>query len=262
MMKNKISNTVQNFKFFTSNLIKRNGIKKLLNSRELFKQIEGQDPYYLSEVLDFYLYPEARKVEYKLQESYPAFNDYDYEKSTLFNYSQPWIGLSFDTLQTPYSSFLSLFEYIDHHFEIHSMVDVGAAYGRAAIVKNAVFSHVQYTGYEIVKQRAEYALKVFKNLKLHHLDMKNCSIFEEEFPLVDLYIIYDFSNDADIFKILKQLNYLSSCGQNFLIAAKGSSTIELIRDYFDNFFIIENNIDGQSDWNLYSTTNRFQKRIV
>lgn len=234
------------------------GIKKFINDRELYRLTDDQDAREISQTIDFFLAPEIKDIESKLCDRYPAFNQYDYEQSELFDHSQPWIGLHPETLQTPYTSFLELFEYIENEFSINSILDVGAAYGRAAFVKNSVFPEVEYIGYEILKERADMANKLFKKHQIKKSVVLNKSIFEDDFPKADLYIIYDFSNDKDIHRFLGKLYEMSCDDQDFLIAAEGESTIELIRNYFDDFYAVQCPLPNNQRWNIYASTDDFQ----
>lgn len=221
-------------------------------NREFYRLSPGAAPRIQSRMIDQLIAPDIHGIERMLSHKHPSFNKYDYEKSELFENSQPWIGLHPEILQTPYALFLELYEYVEGLYKINSIVDVGAAYGRGGFVKAAVFPKASFTGYEIVTERAEEANRLFKHFQLDDCTVLCKNALTEKIMNADLYLVYDFSNESDIHQVLKILTKKSSFGHNFLLAALGESTPKIIEKYFIELYAV-GRPSSKSGWNLYST---------
>ena len=155
-------------------------------------------------------------------------------------------------MQTPCSEILELFEFVENKYKIQSIVDVGAAYGRAAFVKQAVLPHASFVGYEIVTERAKEANRLFKefNIKDSIVICKNAT--KTNLMDADLYLIYDFSNETDIHHLLEVLTIKIQKGHNFFIATMGDSAPSVIKSYFEDIYAVKCPISKNS-WNLFSS---------
>jgi len=119
---------------------------------------------------------------------------------------QTYIGLNPRQLQTPYSELLEMLNDLNLKDGEH-VVDLGAGYGRMALIMSSLFSQSLFTGYEFVKERVDSgsaAIDMFgnNNVKLLCQDLF-CDSFE--LPLAEYYFIYDYGLTDHIRKTLNQL---------------------------------------------------------
>jgi hypothetical protein len=249
-----IKDKVRSFVTYLEQIIKKDKSPyQLVHTRDFYRVDQSASSNIQSRIIDNLLYPEIADIEYELKDKYPIYSKYNYDKSDLFEGSQPWIGLHQQVLQTPYQNFLNLFEFLEKKYAISTIVDVGAAYGRAAFVKSSVFEDATFIGYEIVKKRAEYANKLLKEYNIYNSTIIDENVFESELIDADLYILYDFSNESDIHHLLEILAIKAQNGLEFLIGVAGQSTPKILELYFTDFSPIGVPIKP-GEFSVYSTS--------
>lgn len=128
----------------------------------------------------------------------------------MHNGSQSWVGLTPQQLQTTYNELWRMCEILNPKPH-SSFVDIGAGYGRMALVLNLFSPDAHFVGYEIVKERVEEGNRMFEFLGLHDAKLLLQDIAEDGFtlPQADYYFMYDFGNSDHINIILNQLKVLA-----------------------------------------------------
>ena len=139
---------------------------------------------------------------------------------------QAWIGLSPEQLQTTYSEFYEICDYINSRFEFpsdFSVIDFGAAYGRLGLVLPFLFSKAYFTGYEIVKARVDDGNKVYQSFGLTHSKLICENVLQESFqmPRAQVYFIYDIGEYQHIQNLISKIETLYDSGHRFLLIARG-----------------------------------------
>ncbi len=123
---------------------------------------------------------------------------------------QPWIGLALQALQTPYSELLEILERVIPAAG-SLWVDVGAGYGRMALVLAARFSEARFQGFELVPERVEEAKRVWAQFDLPQARIEAADMASPEFhwPEADGYFLYDFGSREDIQRSLEALRLVA-----------------------------------------------------
>lgn len=193
-----------------------------------------------SKTLDKFFGYRIPKIEQKLLKSYRSYDqrlDYSNKKGH-FRGTQTWIGLHPQILQTPYCEILEIFKILKKTHP-STVVDFGAAYGRVGIVVGSFFKNVEFIGYEILSERTEEGLRLFKKLNIKNADIRVQNILDENFvpPQADIYFIYDFSEVDDIRHIIYKLENIYK-NKSYYIVAKGERVNQVLRlkySIFHNF---------------------------
>ncbi len=189
-----------------------------------------------AKLLDKYFGYKIPKIEVKLLQKYRAYDQDNDASSKKQHYegTQAWIGLHPQALLTPYCDIFDALKEIDILEDGH-VVDIGAGYGRVGIVLSSLFPRAKFTGYEIVRQRQVEANRVFDKLGLDNAYMSLCDVLDEDFdlPRASAYFIYDFSEQEDIYYILKTLKQRVGDYEFFLIT-KGDRVEHLLKTKFSS----------------------------
>jgi hypothetical protein len=229
-------------------------VRELVHDRNLYYLPEELTAEEHSARLDNVLGFKIRQVEQALLSQYRAF--YDSTKRAKgkpkFEGSQAWIGLHPQTLQTPFSEIIEFSNFISER-KINTAVDFGAAYGRVGIVMNAIFSDLKFIGYEIIDYRAKEGNRIYAELGLDNCFIRTQNILDTDFkvPKADLYFIYDFSDPADLKKLLNKL-VDKIYKDRFFIVARGVGVRSLIQLKYPQLWAAHGAIHGEK-WSLYSS---------
>ena len=175
--------------------------------------------------------------------------------------SNTWVGLHPQTLQTPYDEIYAFFMFLKE-YNIESFVDLGAGYGRVAIVMNSFFPETSFIGYEIEESRVLEGRRVFELLKLENATLIEQNILDDEFdiPKADVYFIYDFSQSVvDLKKILNKLSNKIST-DNFFLIARGKGVRSLIQEKFPEFWA-SFGVFHKENYSIYSSFVDMDKRM-
>jgi len=227
---------------------------ELIKEPDFFVSPCDKGPRQHSKELDKILGFKIPKIEQGLLKKYRPYykcSDDTNRKKHLAG-TQTWIGLHPQVLQTPYSEishFLSLLK----KYELKTVVDLGAGYGRVGIVMNAIFPQASFIGFEILDVRLEEATRIFNRLELSNCEMRSQNILDESFqiPKADLYFIYDFSDPQDLKVILDKLSK-KFFTERFFIIAKGEGVRSLIQLKYPQFWA-GHGVLHQKQWSMYSS---------
>lgn len=210
------------------------------SSGSLFHLPHGIHPRKHSALIDKYLGFRIKKIENKLSQKYQTY-DQNINPATQkkhFPGTEAWIGLNPDALQTPYSEIydaLHFIKNIEEDYAIETIVDIGAAYGRVAFVKEELYPQCKFIGYEVVKKRQQEGQRVFDYHQLYNSHLVVQDVLDKDFmlPTAQVYFIYDFSDSGDISFVLNKLR--SQCTQDFFLIAHGERTLNLLSQAYRGF---------------------------
>lgn len=166
--------------------------------------------------------------------------------------SETWIGLAPNMLQTPYPEIIEFVDILSHRYKCIYYIDFGAAYSRLGVVLNLMVDEFYYTGYELVKERVQNSIEVFKTNKF-----KNYQIFEKDImkdftiPKADVYFIYDFSSIAEQIQILNLFSDMLHEDKFFLVA-RGHGIRSLIQNKYKEFYVC-NGVIHKENYSIYSS---------
>jgi tRNA G46 methylase TrmB len=206
--------------------------------KENFSRVNGVHGRVHAKELDRRLGYKIPRIEVKLQQKYRAydtFNDQSNRKQH-FTGGQTWIGLHPQVLQTPYND---IFEALDHLsvYEIDSIVDIGAAYGRVGLVASVVFPEASFKGYELVKKRQVEGNRIYRKYGLENCNILHKNVLEDDFVIPDaqIYFIYDFSEWEDIYDILNVLSKRVE-DYDFFLVFHGDRIESIFKNKFKNIW--------------------------
>ena len=143
--------------------------------------------------------------------------------------AQSWVGLAYETLQTPYAELLRMCDLLlippNGHF-----IDLGAAYGRMGVVLRDRFPGARFTGFEIVPERVEEGNRVLSQLGCRAATLVQQDLTAEGFrpPVGDAYLIYDYGTLDHLRHTMEQLAEHST-RQRFQVIARGETIRALIQ---------------------------------
>lgn len=148
--------------------------------------------------------------------------------SALHEGNQTWVGLSLETLQTPYAE-------LRHMCELAKLgpgdrvVDLGAGYGRLGFILARFYPEAEFLGFEYVRERVEEGQRVFKALGLSKSTLLEQDLTAPDFilPVADCYFIYDYGKLEHIRATLGQLSAVAD-HHRFRVIARGKGTRGLI----------------------------------
>lgn len=216
----------------------------------------GEHPRVHAKGLDHALGYKIPKIELKLLQKYRAYDQRhdDSNKKQHFKGTQTWIGLHPQALQTPYCDIykaLSLFK----NFDIKHVVDIGAGYGRVGIVLSVLYPNAIFTGFEILKKRQLEGNRIFEKLKMNNSKILLKNVLDSDFDLpdADIYFIYDFSEQEDIFQILQTLSTRIKSKKFFLIT-KGERIDYLMKRKYKHIWRLKVSLDT-TDLKIYTSRN-------
>jgi hypothetical protein len=130
-----------------------------------------------------------------------------------------WLGLDLQSLQTPYSEIFQMIQIIKPA-ENQKWIDLGAAYGRIGLVLGLLNPNIQFIGYEYIQERTDEANRIYQLWKIQQAQIITADISSSEFILenADVYFIYDFGSQKDIYIILEKLRVIAQTQPIQLIA--------------------------------------------
>lgn len=192
------------------------------------------------------------KIEVKLLQKYRAYDRYNDDSNRKQHYkgTQTWIGLHPQILQTPYCDIYNALSLLNSE-KIKHVVDIGAAYGRVGLVLSVINPKAKFTGYEIVKQRQTEGNRIFEKLGIENSLIKRENVLDSDFSLpdADVYFIYDFSTQEDVFHILYGLSKKVH-KKKFYLIARGDRADHLLKRKFGHVWNQCLKVD-ESDFKIY-----------
>lgn len=143
--------------------------------------------------------------------------------------NQTWVGLSHQTLQTPYSEIRQMCELLNPGSG-SVVVDLGAGYGRMGLVLAALYPEVNFVGYEYVPERVFEGRRILSKYGCSKASLLVEDLANEDFklPEAEYYFLYDFGTLTHIKKILNALSVMSE-KKKFKLVARGKGTRSLIQ---------------------------------
>lgn len=186
-----------------------------------------------SEKLDLHLGFEIAKIEGKLLEAAQAIDPQGSHKTwgqTIHAGNQTWVGLSHQTLQTPYSELKEICDLLNPAAGT-KMVDLGAGYGRMGLVLKAFYPDVSFVGFEYVSERVNEGRRILQHYQCTNSQLHVQDLTEDGFilPKAEYYFLYDYGTVSHIKKTLTQLAIMGNL-KKFKLIARGKGTRSLI-DY-------------------------------
>lgn len=185
-----------------------------------------------SEKLDQIFGFEIPEIEKRLLECAQSLNPEGSHRTwgqVLHRGNQTWVGLSHQTLQTPYSELKQMCEFLNPASGSR-LVDLGAGYGRMGLVLAALYPEVFFLGYEYVPERVFEGRRVLEAFHCTQslLEVQDLTAEDFQLPVAEYYFLYDYGTVAHIRKTLGQLE-LMAMKKNFKVIARGKGTRSLIQ---------------------------------
>lgn len=140
---------------------------------------------------------------------------------------QAWIGLPLPSLETPYPEILEALQVIGSPREDFVLADLGAAYGRVALVLGLLHPQAKFMGIELREERVQEAQRVWRLLGLDRADLRYGNLAEQKVPHADLYFVYDLGTVERIRAVLRQIQDVAR-GQSVTVIGRGRATRNVI----------------------------------
>lgn len=204
---------------------------------------------YSCEEIDYALGFFVPKIEKELLDQVGHFKSL--KKNKIYK-SETWIGLEPNMLQTPYPEIIEFVEILSNKFNCKTFIDFGAAYSRLGVVLNLMVEEFYYTGYELVKERVENSVEVFKKNNFKNYEILEKDIMENlDIPKADVYFIYDFSSIDEQMKMLNQFSK-KMYKDKFFLVARGHGIRSLIQNKYKEFYVC-NGVIHKENYSIYSS---------
>jgi len=233
----------------------REEIIQSISSPEFFSNSSNISSREHSKTIDHILGFRIIRIERKLIQQFRSFHLHENVESNKKLHSdngevgESWVGLNPQVLLTPYNELYQIFDILKD-YPIHSIIDIGCAYGRVGIVAKAFFPEVRFTGYEIVKKRITEANRISDRYDIN-LEILNQNVLDESFslPEASIYFIYDFSHFLHIKTMLSIIE--KKIGQHpFILVAKGENVRGIIQLFFPIFLTKDTPI-YKKNWSIF-----------
>lgn len=149
--------------------------------------------------------------------------------AALHHHNQTWVGLSHQTLQTPYQELQEMCQLIDP-VPGQTLVDLGAGYGRMGLVLAGLYPEVNFLGFEYVPERVLEGNRILRKFHCERAQLREQDLTAETFtmPEADYYLLYDYGTLAHIRQTLQQLEKIAS-RKTFKLIGRGKGTRSLIQ---------------------------------
>lgn len=184
-----------------------------------------------AEELDKLLDVDVLKIEQELLRRAQALSPEGSHKTwgqALHHGNQTWVGLSHQTLQTPYLELKEMCDFLNPAPGT-KVIDLGAGYGRMGIVLKLFYPEVHFLGHELVKERVDEGERILRKYGCDKAQLEVQDIANQEYslPEAEFYFIYDYGTIAHLRKTLAQLEEVAKV-KNFKLVARGKGIISLI----------------------------------
>ncbi len=140
-------------------------------------------------------------------------------------------------VQTDYGIFVSLFSQL-RLGPGSKFVDIGSSYGRSGLVIGELLPKTQYVGYEIVRERAEFAEKTARANGFDNVRFRTEDVSHPQFKLepADYYFLFDSLNAETMAVTLDRLVEIGKTKPDLMILMRGRlASYEVIA--FDSRFV-------------------------
>lgn len=164
--------------------------------------------------------------------------------------NQTWVGLSHQTLQTPYLELVQICNLlVPSGGEL--MVDLGAGYGRLGLVLAALYPDVNFKGFEFVAERVKEGERIFEmyGCKRASLVEQDLTAAGFELPEADYYFLYDYGTVGKIRQTLRELEKIAEY-RKFRIIARGQGVRSLI--HYEHSWLTTASPIHEDNFSIYS----------
>ncbi len=146
--------------------------------------------------------------------------------------NQTWVGLSHQTLQTPYGELREICELLNPKAG-STVVDLGAGYGRLGLILGSFYPEVYFIGHEYVPERVKEGQRILELYSCQNAQLfeKNLTSPDYELPIAEYYFIYDYGTVPHLRRTIKQLEFIAE-KKNFKVIARGKGVRSLIQYEF------------------------------
>jgi SAM-dependent methyltransferase len=207
--------------------------KELLQNPQLFisplggESIEGRHSAIVDSALGFRV-PEIERGLFRKARDLTPLGNLETWGSNLHNGNQTWVGLAPETLQTPYAELAQIWNILRPP-RTGKVVDLGAGYGRMALVLKQIHPDFKFEGFEFVQERVEHGNEILKSLDCDKATLIRQDLTAADFklPEADYYFIYDYGKIPHIRATLKQLSEMAD-HRRFKVIARGKGVRGLI----------------------------------
>lgn len=110
-------------------------------------------------------------------------------------FSDSWLGLSPDVLNTSYHDFRTILKYLNLESD-KKIIDLGCGYGRMGLLIGKEFPHLKFEGFEYWPHRLEPALRASIQHRMKNVTFKVRDLLDTSyaFPKGDVYFVYLMSS--------------------------------------------------------------------
>ncbi len=118
-------------------------------------------------------------------------------------FSDSWLGLDPDVLNTSYNDFRTLLKRLNLAAG-KKIVDLGCGYGRLGLLIGKEFPDLKFDGYEYWPHRLEPALRASIQHRMKNISFKMRDLLDENyhFPIGDVYFVYLMSSSPSNMEML------------------------------------------------------------
>ena len=177
---------------------------------------------------------EDNKIQSEYIDSYFLKINYAESEAAIVGKPQKQLWIDFDVqgIQTTYKEILQIFSLLPPS-KYSKWCDLGAGYGRLGIVLGLLHGECEFIGLELAEARVKLGNQLFKDLELYNCNLQIVDIAAEEqmLPRADVYFIYDFGTQEDVYKVINKLQNLA-LSKNIIVVARGRAVRRwILADY-------------------------------
>jgi len=128
-------------------------------------------------------------------------------RKQIFPGQETWIGFDPQVFQTPYTELRWMLDHLSRSpVPVTQIVDLGAGYGRLAMVLAESYPHIPFLGFELVAERVR-ASQHLKTVWTESRKLLTQDITHPDFqlPSASHYFIYDFGSQQAVDAVLEKL---------------------------------------------------------
>jgi hypothetical protein len=205
--------------------------RKLFKSEDNSHDAARMHSEALDQVLGFRVFEIEEKLLSRAIEKMPEGSHKTWGQA-LHAGNQTWVGLSHQTLQTPYNELREICEQLNPPPK-SCMIDLGAGYGRLGLVLGGLYPDVTFIGYEYVPERVLEGQRILSLNGCENAELLEGDLASELFqlPVAEYYFLYDYGTLSHIRKTLLQLEKIAET-KRFKVIARGNGVRSLIQYEF------------------------------
>lgn len=160
-------------------------------------------------MVDFFKLFNINEIESKLLSRALVLNPDGNHKTwgdSLHEGNLTWVGLSPQTLITPYDELLRMLKMVNPKPD-ELIMDLGAGYGQLALIIHEYYPETNFRGFEFVPERVDEAQRVYQVFNLKRASIHQQDLTDETFDLnyANYYFIYDYGKIPHMRKTMKQI---------------------------------------------------------